>query len=155
MTWRNRARRGGRRAWEFTRSGGARVQRVVSQQAAQARLKGRDLARKVVGIQLSAGMESSWKGRRLMQRSAESAAADPATGKWKGPAPSADWREGYAAEAAATLDSYPAYRGPVSRGLAAVLERMPEPDPFPEPEPAGPARPSWPDGPSMSPEAGS
>ena len=92
MTWRNRARRGGRRAWEYTRSSGARVQRVVEQKAAQAKQKGRDLARRVIGAQLSAGMDSDRKTpfllstRDLMRRSAETTVL---------PEGDKAWREGY------------------------------------------------------------
>jgi hypothetical protein len=126
MTWRNRARRGGRRAWEFTRSSGVRVQRVVSQKAADARQAGAQLARKVIGAQLAAGLVSDRRGplqrespRDLMQRSAESVVL-----------PDGDraWREGYRDVA---MDFVPSLAAPVA----------------PEPE-----RPSWPFAPAIGPE---
>ena len=81
MTWRSRARRGGRRAWEFTRSSGERVQRVVSQKAAHARQKGQQVARKVLGAQLAARLPE-----HLLRESAESVVL---------PQGDRAWREGY------------------------------------------------------------
>jgi len=81
MTWRSRARRGGRRAWEFTRTSGERVQRVVSQKAAHARQKGQQVARKVLGAQLAARLPE-----HLLRESAESVVL---------PQGDRAWREGY------------------------------------------------------------
>ena len=119
MTWRNRARRGGRRAWEFTRSSGARVQRVVSQKATHARQKGAQVARKVIGAQLAAGLSNDRRGpfqrespRDMMRRSAESVVL---------PEGDRAWREGY-------------------RDVA--REFVPGIDPAPQPAPLRPA--PWP-----------
>ena len=131
MTWRSRARRGGRRAWEYTRSSGAWVQRVVSQKAAHARQKGQEVARQVIGAQLAAGLASDRCGlfqrespQGVMRRSAESVVL---------PQGDREWREGY-------------------RDVAA--EFVPGVAVPPAPEPWRPA--PWPGNPEPdSPEAGS
>jgi hypothetical protein len=122
VTWRSGARRGGRRAWEFTRSSGAWVQRVVSQKAADARQAGAQLARRVIGIQQSATLD-----RKLMLRSAELTLGDR-----EGTEPNPAWQQGYASVAV-----------PALRELQASQAGQ---------EPRGPERPSWPSGPAIGPE---
>jgi hypothetical protein len=158
--WGRRARQFGRRGWSAAGRAGRNVQRLASQAPEKARKAGQLLASKVIGIQQSAGMEDTWKGRRLMQRSAESVA-----GQHDGHEPSADWQRGYAEVAAATLGSHPPYRSVIGRTLDAAAARVaaappvPEAMPGPGPEPAGHERPSWPFGPGVGlepdgPEAG-
>ena len=152
--WGRRARQFGRRGRAAAGRAGRNVQRLASQAPEKARKAGQLLASKVIGIQRSAGMEDTWKGRRLMQRSAESVA-----GPHAGPEPSAVWQQGYAEVATAALSSHPPYRNAISRTLAAAAARVPaapgaEPGHAAEPgeEPRGPERPSWPSGPAMGPE---
>jgi hypothetical protein len=83
VSWRSRTRRTARAARE-------RAQRVVSRSAGQARLAGRKLARKVVGIQLAAGLASSKRGifirtspADLMRQSAESVVLPEDDGAWR------------------------------------------------------------------------
>jgi hypothetical protein len=93
MTWGSRARRAAQRARDAARTGGARVQRVVAQQADRARATGRQVARRVVGAQLGAGLDSAKRGplqrespKDVMRRSAQSVVE---------PEGDRAWREGY------------------------------------------------------------
>src|SRR5450755_2465438 len=121
--WSRRARQYGRRGWSAARKAGRNIQRLASQAPDKARKAGQLLASKVIGIQRSAGMEDTQKGRRLMQRSAGSVAAQrgrepgSVTAQRKGPEPSADWQQGYADVAKAALSSHPPYRGAIGRAL--------------------------------------
>jgi len=145
ITWGRRVRHYGRRA----RRAGQRLQRVVSQAPEAARKAGRALARHVVSIQRSAGLDSRWRTRRLMERSLWSVVGDR-----KGLEPSGDWQQGYAEQA---VEMIPALQ------LSPQGSPPPEPDPAwfdgPEPPwldgpqpPEPPSRPMWPHRPAAGPE---
>jgi hypothetical protein len=141
-TWGRRARQFGRRA----RQAGQHMQRVASQAPEAARKAGRALARHVVSIQRSAGLETSRGGPKLMMRSYESA-----VGVHQGAGPSPHWQHGYAEQA---TEMIPALRVARDEALAQEAARF---DVRPPEPPA--ARPTWPFGPAgpqpEDPEAGS
>jgi hypothetical protein len=135
--WGRGVRRYGRRA----RRAGQHLRRVASQAPEAARKAGRAAARQVASIQRAAGLEAGWRTRRLMERSFWSVVGDHG----KGPAPSPEWRQGYAEQAVAMVPAlWPAPREPMPPG--------PEPPRLDDPPPEPPARPTWPRGPAKGPE---
>jgi hypothetical protein len=105
------------RASRAARKAAGGVRRVVEQRAGRAWAKGCEVARKVVSIQEAARLDHKLKLR----------SAQLTLGERKGPEPSLEWLQGYAAVAEAAL----------------------VPDAAP---PEGPARPAWPRGPALDPE---
>jgi hypothetical protein len=136
-----RARQFGRRArlaaWRRARQAQQHMQRVASQAPEAARKAGRALARHVISVQRSAGLDRKPKTARLMEQSYALT-----VGEHKGAEPSPDWVAGYAEQAAAMI---PAVQAAQERDAWSAVQ----PPELPEP-PA--ARPTWPFGPSSGPE---
>jgi hypothetical protein len=95
-TWGSRMQAHWRHGWRLARQGGERVQRLAAQGGQKAREAGVNMARKVIGVQRSAGLEEFRAGWKMMQRSAAAA-----VGEREGRMPDAGWRAGYAATAEA------------------------------------------------------
>jgi hypothetical protein len=137
MTWRERFSRAAReaasraqRARQASILQGQKAMRVVAQTAGKARLTGRAMARKVIGVQLGAGLDSAHRGRfqrdspqDLMRKSAASVVL---------PQGDKAWREGYREVAAAFVPSLHspllAPPSPPSRPAPWPQPRGPEPD---------------------------
>jgi hypothetical protein len=138
--WGRRARQFSRRARQagesMRRKTGQHLQRVASQAPEAARKAGRTLARHVISVQRSAGLDRKPKTARLMEQSYALT-----VGEHKGAEPSPDWVAGYAEQAAAMI---PAVQAAQEREAAAWSAVQP-------PEPPA-ARPTWPFGPSAGPE---
>jgi len=141
--WGRRARQFGRRA----RRAGQHLQRVASQAPEAARKAGRALARHVVSIQRSAGLDKSWRTCHLMERSFWSV-----VGRREGAEPSPDWRRGYAEQAAEMIPALQlSPQWPRPSGPEPVWFDGPEQSGLNEP-PEAESRPTWPHGPATGPE---
>jgi hypothetical protein len=123
-TWSQRARQLGRRARnagaQMGRKSGQTMQRVASQAPEVARRAGRALARHVVSVQRSAGLDKSRAGQKLMEQSYQLT-----VGEHEAAEPSAEWVAGYAEQVAAMV---PAVRMEQEQAAARAAVQPTEPE---------------------------